>query len=60
MPLRTEPQPNGNVEIITRPDNVKVGRVHAGEKLIAARADGVTLYLNHFADCPAAGRFRKT
>lgn len=49
-PLDAAPAVNGNVEIL---DN-DVGRVVPAEE-----RSGKTLYISHFATCPAAQHFRK-
>lgn len=60
MPLNARPHPQGNVEIVKRPDNKKVGRVYGpGALLDKKRGENVSLYLNHFADCPFSKTFRK-
>lgn len=54
IPLNAEPDPAGNVALR---DGLAV--VLGGEALAAARATGEELRTSHFADCPAAARFRK-
>lgn len=57
-PINTDPSDTGNV-LILQPRNLteKLAITLSGPTLNLARASGLPLHLNHFADCPDADRF---
>lgn len=60
-PLVPQPREDGNVLVLAPTGLAKpLAVVLSGELLQEARDAGVKLRLNHFADCPARKRFRKT
>lgn len=59
-PLVPEPREDGNVLVLAPTGLSKpLAVVLTGDLLQEARDAGVKLRLNHFADCPERGRFRK-
>ena len=58
MPLNAKPDPFGNVRV-TGQAGARSAWVLVGEKLEAARAADVCLYMPHHATCPEAGKWRK-
>ncbi len=54
-PLDAKPNPAGNVTAIENGQGI----VLKGESLAQAKADGMTLYLSHFATCPNSLSHRK-
>lgn len=59
-PLVPVPSDDGNVLVLVpRGLGKALGVVLTGEALKLARAKGVPLHLNHFANCPKRGEFRK-
>lgn len=59
MPVVVAPNPNGNV-LLQRKDGTLVGFVISNPMLRQALLDaGVVMRVNHFADCPHAGEFRR-
>lgn len=59
-PLVTDPSEDGNVMVLQPRGLVKpLAVVLSGDLLQEARAAGIPLRLNHFANCPKRERFRK-
>lgn len=59
MPLDPEPVPFGNIRVIERPGQNRVGRVLTLDELALIDETDELLYLSHFATCPNAHAHRK-
>lgn len=57
MPVVAEPHPKGN--ILLTADDPPHAIYLSKDGVAQAQADGLTLYLSHFADCPHADFHRK-
>lgn len=59
-PMMPDPSDDGNVLVLAPSGLSKpLAVVLSGDLLDEARAAGVKLRLNHFANCPKRGQFRK-
>lgn len=59
MPIVLEPHPNGNV-LLQQKDGTMTAFVFGSPVIRTALQEaGVVMRISHYADCPAAGEFRR-